>query len=283
MSVFRFSPREVLDFIDEDVKHERDRPADTRAPGSGGFDFKSHGHYPDAFVVPLLHMCDNLDTNAIQMPPQSRVLFIRALEHLRLACPPGGRTFASVKTMGYDGTTVNPVWALREALETCRDLPFSERWSEIRFLQAEDEPLWVRVGAALSDAHAALSQGQYRAATVVSVYVMEALLGFWLERNLKAGSIARVEFDLSKKIEQSKETGLFTPEDSVEKWDTAEVKNLQEHCESAASYRNLIHPDKQQRTNTDHDQGTAHLCLGTVLKLAQRIGAIGLPPPKPLP
>lgn len=235
-------------------------------PSQAPVAFDSAYNYAEEFLVALIHLCDHIDTGAMQMPPESRLRFVLALEHLRT-------TRKTEFKLAIDGRRINPVYVLHEALTACRDVPHADKWPQLAFLQSEDAQLWERLGAALSDAHAALSHNQYRAATVVSVYVMESLLGYWLHRQRNAGKSNKIDFELTKKIEQAQTTGLFSADASVSKYDKPEIECLFQSCTQAAAYRNLIHPDKNIRTGADHDQGTALFSLGTVLKLARRMGA----------
>lgn len=273
MGLFRFSPQEVIGFI----KNNDEARGGTAQNNSSPYVFKTHGHYSDEFLVPLLHMCNHLDIGFTQMPPEQRVSFVQALKHLEAkALPPGKRTSSQVGDIGFENERVNPVWLLLRALKECRDAPLLDRWPELDFLKGQDDDLHKTLALALSDAHAALAQGQYRATTVVSVYVMESLLGYWwlkvLKRTEKCTPPNKLH-ELIKKCGDLFRFDLQKAEKAQEKIDGPEIKNLQQACEMAASYRNLIHPAKSERTKTDHDLGTAHFTLGTVLKLAQRIGA----------
>ena len=231
-----------------------------------------------AFIEDLVFMCERLNLEVIGLPPVTRVPFARALLALQrlLKHPPRipeGKDGPEILLVAANTPlgNVSEVGVIWKSLHECRDLPQADKWPELAFLKSEDAPLWERLGAALSDAHAALSHNQYRAATVVSVYVMESLLGYWLHRQLNAGKINKIDFELTKKIEQTQTRGLFSADASVSKYDKPEIECLFQSCTQAAAYRNLIHPDKAKRTGADHDQGTANFCLGTVLKLAQRI------------
>lgn len=234
--------------------------------------FKSHRYYEKSFIGTLRLMCDKLSPNLAVAPDD--------LWKLEMATRSLKEDFQQQETLHIIEKDISSVYVIHQILKKCRDLPSIDRWPEIQYIKKTDKPLWERLGQALSDAQDALANGQFRAATVVSFHVLESLLGFWLRNKTPAFSWPKdkhqhdVNLTVTKIIEHCKTEGLFKPAIAVLPIDASEIENLEQACLTSASYRNLIHPDKTQRTNTDHDAGTAHSCLGTTLKLAQRIGQV---------
>jgi hypothetical protein len=234
--------------------------------------FKSHQYYEESFIGTLRLMCEKLSPNLAVEPND-----LWKLEMATRSLKDGAQRQETLHIIEQD---MSAIYVIHQILKKCRDLPDSDRWPEILFLKKKDKLLWERLNAALTDAQDALANGQFRAATVVSFHVLESLLGYWLRNKTPAFSWPKDKHQheenltITKIIKHCENEGLFKPADSVRSIDTSEVENLEQACITAASYRNLIHPDKTQRTNTDHDAGTAHSCLGTTLKLAQRIGQV---------
>jgi hypothetical protein len=231
--------------------------------------FKSHLHYDRSFVGTLMLMCEKLSPKLAISPSD--------LWQLEMATRSLADDLNPLYLIEQD---ISPVFVIHEILKKCRDLPNTDRWPEILFLKEMDELLWARLSVALADAQDALANGQFRAATVVSFHVLESLLGYWLRNKKPTFSWPKdkhqndANLTVTKIIEHCKTEGLFKIAVTVLPIDASEIENLEQACLTSASYRNLIHPDKTQRTNTDHDAGTAHSCLGTTLKLAQRIGQV---------
>jgi hypothetical protein len=269
---FQYYPEDVVIFIEAE-KRRIESHFSTNQQGTANYIFKTHLGYGKDFLVTLKLMCERLVTK-IAIAPNDLWQLAMAIQSL----PEKGGSLNSLFSIEPN---ISPVYVIHEVLKKCRDLPTTDRWPEILFLKEKDELLWERLSGALTDAQDALANGQFRAATVVSFHVLESLLGFWLRNKTPAYDWPKDDktkneklLSITEVIKVCKKEGLFTPNETVNQKDRAEIENLVQACETAAGYRNLIHPDKTQRTKTDHDSGTAHSCLGTTLKLAQRIGQV---------
>jgi hypothetical protein len=181
---------------------------------------------------------------------------------------------ASMKTMldhwrfqGDRGYTVipglrqlSPVTLIRQALSLCHDEFPPTDTTELSFISDEEFEESLRID--YSAVNEALSNGEWKAATVLAGSVVEALLLWSLQqcsRSNVSSAVANLIFNntlnhqprtnleewfLPELIEVAKELNLI-------KEDTAIQARL------AKDYRNLIHPGRAQRLGQICDRGTA--------------------------
>ena len=151
---------------------------------------------------------------------------------------------------------ISPVTLVRDMLSKCPDEYPSASTVELTFIT--DANLRDSIRMDLSTAASTLHNGEWKASTVLSGAVIEALL-LW-------------------KI-QEKPDRVFTsktaPKKNPEKWILEELIKVaaelgfiemqtSEQAGHAINFRNLIHPGKAQRASQVCDWGTAHSALGAV-------------------
>jgi len=156
---------------------------------------------------------------------------------------------------------INPISPIRNVLVKCPDEYPSKDTAKLRFI--EDESFQLNLENDMSNTVRALSNSEWKAATVLAGSVIEALLLWALEK--------REQTQLDDAILALLEEGEFDrrPRRGLNNWtfewyievaakliiidkETAELAGL------ARGYRNLIHPGKEKRKGQKCDRSTAH-------------------------
>ena len=169
---------------------------------------------------------------------------------------------------GGDSPTggVNPVIAIRRALERCPDEAPAAGPGALSFIQ--DTELCQMLDTDIQSVRTALKNAEWKAATVLSGSVVEALL-LWAIRLASVGPFPAASNAVASGRLARK------PHSDVNKWhvlDYVEVAfELQIVTEQTAkqarllsSFRNLIHPGRAARTGEKCTEGTAHGAVAAV-------------------
>ncbi len=148
----------------------------------------------------------------------------------------------------------SPVALIRQALVDCPDeFPVSGT-SELNFIPDNDFRESLRRD--ISTVNSALSNGEWKAATVLAGSVIEALLLWALQRHTSGAKAAFLKL------------GLKGVAADLEKWDlhayievAADLKTIKPEtttqCRLAKDFRNLIHPGRAQRLGQECNRATA--------------------------
>ncbi|MFZ0679926.1 hypothetical protein [Candidatus Binatus sp.] len=151
----------------------------------------------------------------------------------------------------------DPVSYIRDALAGLTDQIVARSTSTLTFLNDPDLADSLRVD--IATASSALRNGEWKAATVLSGSVIEALLLWALQKTHLA-------------IVQSQAIG---PKTAIEKWDLADYIDAADkfrcvepstivEARRAQEYRNLIHPGRAIRLGVTCDLGAAHVAIGAL-------------------
>jgi hypothetical protein len=155
---------------------------------------------------------------------------------------------------------LSPVTVLRRALARCPDEFPATGTAELIFIPDHDLRESLRID--ISATNKALSNGEWKAATVLAGSVVEALLLWALQQQ------AAADVDRAVKTLQQNRTLTTHPGQDLERWtlhpyiEVAAELNIIE-AETAAQarlakdFRNLIHPGKAARLRQICDRGTA--------------------------
>lgn len=160
----------------------------------------------------------------------------------------------------------NAIARVRRALAKCPDEPVPELTTAMTFIG--DQELRQSLQRDLSAINRALSNGEWKAATVLAGSVIEALL-LWA---LQSPTVQQDEID--RAVENVTTSGALRrkPAGALDRWD------LQEYIEVAANlgviqaetitqtrlakdFRNLIHPGRAQRLAKNCDRATAFAAI----------------------
>ncbi|MBI2882004.1 MAG: hypothetical protein HYY21_10440 [Candidatus Tectomicrobia bacterium] len=164
----------------------------------------------------------------------------------------------------------NPVILIREALLRCPDEFPPADTAELNFVQDEELRQSLRID--LAAIQKAISNGEYKAATVIAGSIVETLLLWKLEQQDPTKISNAVSALASKNISLPKASG------PLDKWDlhhyvevAYEMRLIKEQTAKsmrlAKDFRNLIHPGRAQRLGQVCDIGTAHTAIGAVFNL----------------
>jgi hypothetical protein len=131
----------------------------------------------------------------------------------------------------------------------------------------------------LGSAERSLNTGEWKACTVLSGSIIEALL-LWAIQTHSVPDIAAAmaSVDASKQIRRNAPPDKLT--DGTWRFHdyihvAAQLQEIQDplysRCIDAKDYRNLIHPAVAERRNAACDRGTSHITIGTVYSLIEKL------------
>lgn len=161
----------------------------------------------------------------------------------------------------------DPVGIIRDALAKCPDESPAPATSELNFIN--DPALRTNLRNDIGAINRTLSNGEWKAATVLAGSAIEALLLWKLQQIPKANIDAAI-----KALTGSGELKT-KPKPNLEDWvlhDYAEVaahlKTIKQDTATetrlAREFRNLIHPGRAQRLAQNCDRGTALSCVAAL-------------------
>jgi len=216
----------------------------------------------------LVNLVDQIPNELLVMDAATYALFVCGRAHIsqKLA------TWVSVPDRGNElgqmpgPTPKNPVTEIRDALAKCRDEPLGSDTSKLSFIP--DQELRTNLLVDIGAIDRALSNGEWKATTVLAGSAIEALLLWALQRDT-AGSTAAATA-LVKTTTLSRQ-----PNADLERWDLHEYTEVASHrgiiksdttteTRLARGFRNLIHPGRSQRLDQKCDRGTALSCVAAL-------------------
>jgi len=174
------------------------------------------------------------------------------------------------------GYSKNPVRLLYEILKECPDEAAAPETTDLLFIA--DPKFRTALRLDLSSANQALTNGEWKAATVLAGSIVEALLLWAIQQREEADYHKALKDAVAKK-------NVGSPRySSLEKWDLvhyiAVAEELQQISADIATlarltkdFRNLIHPGRVQRTSEACSRGTAMTALGAVERVIEHFTA----------
>jgi len=169
----------------------------------------------------------------------------------------------------------HPVALIRAALEKCPDESPTPETAELEFI--DDEPLRDSIRLDMSAADGALTQGDWKGATVLCGSAIEALLLWALQKqeNRNAGALTTAVAALV-----SSQTLTRDPSPNPEAWGLHEYVEVAAHLNLirddtatlvrlAKGFRNLIHPGRAARLGQKCDRAMALGALAAVAAVAR--------------
>src|SRR5208282_389043 len=166
---------------------------------------------------------------------------------------------------------------VKNALALCPDEAPSTSTRGLTFVTETDlrQSLLIDLGSAERSLHS----GEWKACTVLSGSILEALL-LWA---LQTHSVAEIAAAISS-VDPSKNIRRNAPADNLtdSAWRfhdyvhvAAKLQEIQDplysRCVDAKDYRNLIHPAVAERRNAACDRGTSHITIGTAFALIDKL------------
>lgn len=174
------------------------------------------------------------------------------------------RTHSLTRLPAFDNKT--GLWLIYQALHKCRDTAPSPETVGLEFI--DDDELRDNLRLDISSAYKALSDDEWKAATVLAGSVVEALLLWDLERAPReAISNAAKELIAEKRVigtDQALDRWNLYPLIQVAERLHKIVPNTANACLLAKDYRNLIHPGRAQRLKETCNRATALSALAAV-------------------
>lgn len=169
------------------------------------------------------------------------------------------RDYGIQEIPGY--SFLNPISLIRRALATCHDNYPSPSTADLDFITDQDLRLSIR--SDISSATQALSNGEWKAATVMAGAACEALL-LWALKNRSTPT------NISAAL-----SSLSLPQRNLETWSLGQMINVtlylqlikdetHKQAKLAQDFRNLIHPGRGQRLGQACTRATALSALAAV-------------------
>ncbi len=166
---------------------------------------------------------------------------------------------------------------VKNALSTCPDQAPSKSTKGLTFISDIESRETLLID--LASAESALNAGDWKACTILSGSIIEALLLWTLQQHLVSDiGAALATVDQSKNVRRNAPPDDLTA--SVWRFHdylhvAAELKEIGDplygRCLDAKDYRNLIHPAVSERRKAACDRGTSHVTIGAVYSLIERL------------
>jgi hypothetical protein len=163
-------------------------------------------------------------------------------------------------------SSLNPVVVIHHALARCPDQFPSPGTVELSFLHPDDLRENLRLD--ISAANRALANSEWKAATVLSGSIVEALLLWGLQQQDQSKVRTTARGLTGNSLQRS-------PDANLERWDLQEYievaaalgvirPNTATQARLAKDFRNLIHPGRTARLGQTCDRGTALSAMAAV-------------------
>lgn len=240
----RVVPSQIADLIDKLFPNARTATEQTNFMLSRG---------QSTAIAGLLELVDKLPHSLITVSGDQYAEFVTSVAALRTLSEQWvHRDYAFVSVPGL--RRLNPVVIIRQILASCDDEFPSPETSELAFIT--DTNLRANLRLDTSATNSALTNGEWKAATVLAGSVIEALLLWKLQ-----------EQDLADVLASAKRLGIRV-NSNLEEWVlhqylevAAELRLIKDEttilCRLAKDFRNLIHPGCAQRFGQVCNRGTA--------------------------
>ena len=248
----RVVPSQVVDLIDRLIPEAKQATA-----------FLLRGHNSDQLTA-VLDMIGQIPSELIVLDGARYAEFISSCAAIRGAIqrwhsPERAsrmENLAVVKRLGH----LNPITMIRQALSDCPDESPTPGTAELSFIS--DTALRDGLRRDISAVNSALTNGEWKAATVLAGSVIEALL-LWSLQQCPPTKVASATTSLVTATTLKRK-----PTANLEAWSLSELIEVATHLKVikedtavqtrlAKDYRNLIHPGRTQRLGQICDRGTA--------------------------
>ena len=185
----------------------------------------------------------------------------------------GARVLGPVKSSGG----WNPIVLIRQALVECPDEVAGPATAELKFIGEPDLRQILRLD--ISTVDGALSNGEWKAATVLAGSVVEALLLWKLEQSSGTDRQTAIQNLLQTKRLHKQ------PSSDLENWNLGQYIEVASKlkliadatansCRLAKDFRNLIHPGRAKRLGQLCDRGTALSAVAAVEHVTEDLAKI---------
>jgi hypothetical protein len=214
----------------------------------------------------IINLIEQLPSELLTLPSQQYTELISAESAIKVALDNWKlRSYRLDKVTGLG--KINPISIIRDVLSTCPDEFPSKDTAELNFIK--DSDLRENLEIDISATNQALSNGEWKAATVLAGSVIEALLLWVLNQHDQE--------KVRKASETLVEEGIrnIDPHKNLEDWSlysfievTAKLdiigKDTAQQARLAKGFRNLIHAGREKRLGQKCDRGTALAAVAAV-------------------
>ncbi len=153
------------------------------------------------------------------------------------------------------------------------DEPFRPDDTALRFI--DDAAFRRTLSIDRAAAHRALSNGEWKAATVLAGSVIEALCLWTIRREA-----AETALDTARRLQRERVLGQRGIPDDVLSWHAPELievafalgfieQDTVQVARTTKDYRNLIHPGRELRTGQECTEGVAHVAVGAMQRVVE--------------
>lgn len=250
----RVVPSQIIDFIDQAFPSAKDNKS--------FYLDRNHAEH----CLAIIDLIEQLPPELLAISGQSHIEFVSAKSAIKIALDQWKlRTHRLSKVPGLDDR--NPVSIIRHVLSICADEFPSKDTAKLRFIK--DNDLRSNLEIDISATNLALSNGEWKAATVLAGSVIEALLLWVLKQHDHEAVKTAICSLLNEEVLNS------DPGRNLDKWDlhsfievAAKLEVIGEdtthQARLAREYRNLIHPGREKRLGQKCDRGTALSAVAAV-------------------
>jgi|GEM_PF-468058 hypothetical protein len=261
-------PSEIVQFIEARFPGTKSLPAQAFA-----CDFNSAG-----VLSTVLSLVDRLPENLTPLKSWKWIRFAEAYKEISnaIALWHSGQPNALIYELRYmrDGSGLNPVTAVRDALLDCPDEGTAIRADELLFLS--DQGFRDTISQDISSVNQALSNAEWKASTVLAGSIVEALL---LNAIIQFRDNDSLEYDAARdrSVQDSTLGKSLTnkPENNPSRWTFEQYihvafvagiisETIARECLLTKDYRNLIHHGASERKKQKCDRGTALVAVGAM-------------------
>ena len=263
-------PSQIVEYIDARF------PAAKKQQEKDGNPFQCDSSR-QGIVSTILYLVDQLPEDLLRLTVDDLIYFLEAYHELKSAVanwnsgiPGAGGTKYKIYKM-KDGSQLNPITVIRNALSKCPDQGIETTTGKLTFIR--DPEFCETIRQDISYANQALANAEWKASTVLAGSVIEALLLYAIaelkKRDSKIYDKARekvlTEVTLGKKLPDK-------PKGNPNSWKfyqyihvafVADIisENTAKECLLTKDFRNLIHQGASIRKKQQCDRGTAHLAI----------------------
>lgn len=255
----RVVPSQIVDYIDQTFP-EAKKQTDL---GGRGYSLNRNHEFLCASLTDLINQ---LPSELLVLPSQQYTELVSSVATIKSALQIWKlRDYSLDKIRGLGD--YNPISFIRRALSMCPDEFPSKDTADLKFM--EDGDLRVNLEIDISATNQALSNGEWKATTVLAGSIIEALLLWRLKQHDQEEVKTAINTLLDEGILNS------NPGRNLDKWKLhsfievgakLEVigKETAQQARLAREYRNLIHPGREKRLGQKCDRGTALSAVAAV-------------------
>lgn len=255
----RVVPSQIVDFIDQTTPQAKKQIYS----GGKGFSLNRNHEIPCSALIDLI---DQLPAELLVLPSQQYTELVSSVAAIKSALKIWKlRDYGLDRIPGFGD--YNPISFIRRALSLCPDEFPSKDTAEMSFI--EDKDLRANLEIDISATNQALSNGEWKAATVLAGSVIEAVL-LWALNQHDQEEVRKAVVTLLNEEIFNKDPGS-----NLDVWSlhsfievAAKLKIIGEgtaqHARLAKGYRNLIHPGREKRLGQKCDRGTALSAVAAV-------------------